>query len=121
MLFETVNEKNGAHVLTSLANGLTLDSIGRDTFTGSGTNERFRCNPGFGNDAVHNFIAGGPKHDTLALSAADFGSIGSVLAHTSQQNGSAIIHDPASGDTIKLAGTSRADLVHHPDNIHLFG
>lgn len=73
----------------------------------------FVFSPGFGYDQVHGFMAAGGGHDVLVLPASDFTNIADVLRHTQDTGGSAVIHDPTSGDAILVAGVSKDELVHN--------
>lgn len=102
-----------------LAGGQTFESYYDDTFLNQETPEStFVFNPGFGSDKVRRFLVGGEGHDTLSLSGGDFhNSIAEVLHNTSNVGGAAVITDPTTGDSIRLAGVSKAQLVHNQGDI----
>ena len=66
--------------------------------------------PGYAQDTVNGFVAGGSGHGVLSLSSADFASIAQVLHDTQNTAGGAVIHDTTSGDTVTLAGITKAQL-----------
>ncbi len=122
LLTHSQANNNGSHTIEGGGgDGLILHSIGNDTLTGGGTNERFVFTPGFGHDTITDFIPGGPGHDNLGLSRSDFGSIAAVLQDTTQHGANTVIADPLSGDHLTLVGVSQSDLVAHKRDIHLFG
>ncbi len=122
LLTYSQTNNNGSHTVEGGGgDGLTLHSIGNDTLTGGGANERFVFTPGFGHDTITDFIPGGPGHDHLGLSRSDFGTIAAVLQDTSQHGANTVIADPFSGDHLTLVGVNQSDLVAHKRDIHLFG
>ena len=117
------NGRDGSHTIDVLAPVQTVNAIGTDTIdaTGQGSTS-FVFQPGFGNDTVTGFATKGPGHDVLNLASADFAGIAQVLAHTRNTDAGAVITDTRSGDTITLAGVTKAELKAHAANdIHLFG
>lgn len=100
--------------------GETLQSTSDDTFINGGQPDTtFVFHPGFGQDLVGGFLVGGAGHDMLSLPSSDFASIAAVLHDTASTPGGAVIHDPATGDALTLAGVSRADLVRQRGDIAL--
>ena len=60
---------------------------------------------------VGQFRVNGADHDTVSLLGSDFGgSIAQVLHDTENVGDSAVITAPTSGDTIELAGITKAEL-----------
>ena len=103
---------DGSHAMIVEASGQTVTSSYFDTIFNRGqTGTTFAFDPGYGLDTVKRFRAGGAGHDTLDLPASGFTSIADVLHHTHDVGGSAVIVDPVWGDTIRLAGVSKAALA----------
>ena len=62
-------------------------------------------------DVVSQFQVDGAGHDTLSLPGSDFGnSIAQVLRNTHDGQDGVVITDPATSDTIRLVGVSKAEL-----------
>ena len=70
--------------------------------------------PGDGLDVVHGFKLGDAGHDTVELPASDFRNFAAVLRNTGDVGGSAVITDPRTGDALRLAGVTTAELKAHP-------
>ena len=88
----------------------------------SDTSTAFVFDPGHGHDLVRRFLATGSGHDTLSLASADFGnSIAEVLRDTRNSAGEAVITDPATHDTVRLVGVTKAQLVHDRGDSVLHG
>ncbi len=79
-------------------------------FNGRQGGNTFVYNPGDGIDVIDGFKAGGADHDTLALPSSDFTNLADVLRNTGDVQGSAFITDPKTGDAIRLAGVTTAEL-----------
>ncbi len=110
------------HMTTATAPGQTLTSTANDKFDAHGqADTTFVFKPGFGQDIVQNFVTGGDAHDILSLPSADFASIAAVLRNTHTLDGSAVITDPTTHDTIKLVGVSKHDLKANPGDLTLHG
>ena len=77
----------------------------------------FVFSQGDGLDVIHGFKVGGAGHDTLELPSADFTNLAAVLHNTGDIQGSAFITDPLTGDAIRLAGVTTAQLKAHPKDI----
>jgi hypothetical protein len=99
---------------------LTLTDYAVEAFTATGkSNETFVFIPSFGQDTITGFAATGTTHDILQFSATAFGDtsantqaqdLAAMLAHTTQNAaGNAVITD-ISGDSVTLAGISKATL-----------
>ena len=105
---------DGSHRITVAAPGQTVVSESSDTFLNGGAPETtFVFNPGYGRDIVRQFRVDGTDHDTINLSSSDFTSLAQVLRATHNSSGGAVITDPSTGDTIKIAGISKAQLFHN--------
>lgn len=94
------------------SNGLVVDH-GR-----AGT--RFVFSPGDGQAVVGGFVVAGQDHSVLELPASDFTSFADVLRRTSDGQGNAVVTDPATGDSVRLAGVSKAELRSHPADFTLY-
>ncbi len=116
----TVFRKDGSSAVSILAGGQTLHSSYFDTFNNGGAPENtFVFDPGHGLDIVQLFRVNGEDHDVLSFKGADFAnSIAEVLGNTHQVRGvGAVIYDPTSGDTVRLDGITKAQLVHNQGDI----
>ena len=113
-LISTTNRPNGSHFVLVSAPEQTVQSDFFDTFDANGQGSTsFVFDPGYGHDVVRGFGVGNDGHDTLDLPSSDFTGIADVLRHTQQTAGGVVIHDPTSGDTIRLAGVSKIELIHN--------
>ncbi len=65
-------------------------------------------------DVIDGFKVDGVGHNTLDLPSGDFKNLADVLRHTGDVNGSAFITDPKTGDAIRLAGVTTAELKAQP-------
>ena len=116
LLTSTNYKKDGSQVINVAASGLTLHSNFFDTFNNHGApNNAFVFDPGHGLDVVNQFRVNGTDHDSLSFLGSDFGStpvaqLASVLANTTNTAQGAVITDPTSGDTVRLAGITKAEL-----------
>ena len=88
-----------------------------DIFNRGRGDTQFVFSPGDGLDVIHGFRVGGAHHDTLELPSSDFRNLADVLRHTGDVGGSAFITDPVTGDAIRLAGVTTAELKAHPKDI----
>ena len=77
-------------------------------------NTTFVFSQGDGLDVIRGFKLGGADHDTIALPSTDFRNFAAVLRNTGDIQGSAFITDPKTGDAIRLAGVTTAELKQHP-------
>ena len=95
-----------------MANHHTFRSDFFDTFQNhEEPNNTFVFDPGHGLDVVGGFRVDGTDHDRISLLGSDFSnSVAEVLRNTHNVGGSAVITDPTSGDTVKLAGITKAEL-----------
>lgn len=85
-----------------------------DVFNHNRPNKEFVFSQGAGLDVIHGFKVGGANHDTIELPSADFRNFAGVLRNTGDVQGSAFITDPVTGDAIRLAGVTTAELKAHP-------
>ncbi len=83
-------------------------------------NTSFVFNRGIGLDVVDGFKLGGTGHDTIDLPSADFANLAAVLHNTGDVQGSAFITDPKTGDAIRFAGVTTAELKANPKDF-IFG
>ena len=88
-----------------------------DIFNHKKADVSFVFSQGDGLDVIHGFKVGGAGHDTLELPSADFTNLAAVLHNTGDIQGSAFITDPLTGDAIRLAGVTTAQLKAHPKDI----
>ena len=95
--------------------GQSLESNYFDTFQNhSHPDNTFVFDPGFGLDVVNQFRVNGVDHDTISLAGADFNNdIATVLHNTRNASGGVLISDPNSGDTVKLAGINKSQIVNN--------
>ena len=118
--FAVTIHDDGSSTVDLQGSGQTVASSYYDTFLNHGlSNNTFVLDPGFGRDVLRQFRAGGDDHDTLSLPSADFAGVADVLRNTQMVSGSAVITDPASGDVVRLAGVTKAQLVHNRADIVL--
>lgn len=96
----------------------TLASSFFDTFANhEAPDNTFVFSAGFGLDVIHQFRLDGTDHDTLSLPGSDFGNaIADVLRNTRSTKQGAVITDPTSRDTIRLAGITKAELKANKDD-----
>ena len=69
--------------------------------------------PGYAKAIIRGFESSGKGHSIVDLPSSDFASLADVLHHTRDMGGGAVIVDPTSSATIRLAGISKADLIEH--------
>ena len=109
----------GSRKVDVQADDQTLTSDFFDTFNNHGDpGNTFVFNPGHGLDIVNQFRVNGVDHDGLSFLGSDFGStpaaqLAAVLQNASNGPGGVTIMDPTSGDTVRLAGVTKAQLVHN--------
>ena len=114
--------KDGSSSVFVTAPGQTVYSNFFDTFdVHAQGSTRFVFDPGHGLDIIKGFAVAGRGHDILDLPASDFASIADVLQNTHNTAGGAVITDPTSGDTIRLANVTKADLAHHKQDFSFHG
>lgn len=102
----------GFHVVDITESAVTASSVSQDVFRNyNQASTTFVFNPGFGHDIIAGFVPSSDQHGTLDLPSEDFAGVADVLRHTQSTSGGAVIHDTNSGDTIKLVGISKADLI----------
>lgn len=103
---------DGSRQVDIMAGDQTLTSNFFDTFQNhENPNNNFVFDPGHGLDVVNGFRVDGTDHDTVNLLGSNFGaSIAEVLRNTQTVGGSTLITDPTSGDTVRLAGITKAEL-----------
>lgn len=111
---------DGSSVFHVDSSNQTVESNYFDTFlAGNTASNTFVFDPGHGLDIIHGFEATGGTHDTISLPNADFTSIADVLRHTQSFTGGTAIHDPVSGDTVRLPGVSKSDLIANQQDFKL--
>lgn len=112
---EVTDNGDGTHAVTGSGDDLTLHSVGNDVMTGGGVRDIFVFTPGFGQNEVTDFIAGGQNRDTIDLSETHYSSLAQVLRHTTMSDGSATIQlNPH--DSITLDGITKGQLKAHPND-----
>ncbi len=82
-------------------------SSGSDTIWGGGGRDTFVFAGNFGHDTIADFDLGPTRRsviDRIDFSGTGIDSIGELLANTQMSGGSAVITDPDSGSTVRLAG-----------------
>ncbi len=111
-------EANGERILSVQAPSQTFHLQPDDIVQAHGhVDTSFVFDPGDGISVIHGFKLGGVGHDTLELPSSDFTNLANVLRHTGDVHGSAFITDPKTGDAIRLAGVTTAELKAHPKDI----
>lgn len=122
ILNEVGYHDDGSRSVDILAAGQTVHAVFDDVFnTNAQGSTTVVFDPGYAADLITGFKVKGADHDVVSLPQSDFGSLADVLRNTAMVDGSALITDPASGDTVTLRGVSRADLAQHPHAITLHG
>ena len=113
--FTAVTHQNGARTVEVTAPGHTVASSYRDTFLVNGAADTtFVFDPGYGLDVLKDFRINGADHDTISLLGSDFSnSVADVLRHAQGVAGGVRIVDPTSGDSIRLAGITKAQLLNN--------
>ena len=119
LLAEVRDRTDGKHRVLVEQPGQTLRSNSFDIFTNAAQpNNTFVFDPGYGLDVVAGLRLGGDDHDTLSFLGSDFGNdVADVLRHARNAQGGTVIHDPTSGDTVRLAGITKAALVHNSGDL----
>ena len=114
----TLYRRDGSSTEVIRSPGQTVTSTAFDIFENHRqADTTFVFDPGFGIDVVGGFRLAGPGHDVLDLPSSDYTSIADVLRNTGDIQGSAFITDPKTGDAIRLAGVTTAELKAHPRDI----
>lgn len=90
---------------------------GYDTLTGGGGTDLFIVNPGWGVDAITDFVAGAGTQDAVLFSRALFNSFEQVMGNSAQVGADTYIGD-GFGNTVVLLGVNRATL--HQDDFAFF-
>ena len=123
VLSDTAFRPGGARTVDVESPGQTFQAVKSDTYLDQGApDETFVFGPGHGHDVIAQFRALGADHDVVSLLGSDFGnSLATVLRDTRDTAGGAVITDPTTGDTVRLAGLGEARLVHNPSDIALHG
>ncbi|MGI4764569.1 MAG: S8 family serine peptidase [Janthinobacterium lividum] len=114
LLSRTAFQSSGSRVLSLAAPGQTValqpfDVIADHQQPGM----TFVLSAGNGLDVIRGFKLGGADHDTIALPSSDFANLAAVFHNTGDVGGSAFITDPVTGDAIRLAGVTTAELKRH--------
>ena len=105
-----LTEAGHAAAVKTQMSGQTLQALAPLTTSGT-PGHTFVFDPGHTVDVVQQFRVAGVDHDTLSIPGVDFdNSIADVLRDTHNVGGSAVITDPTSGDTVWLAGITKAEL-----------
>ena len=113
--------RDGSSTVGIDAQGQTVTSQPFQVFENHGlADTSFVFDRGFGIDVISGFKVGGAHHDVIDLPASDFTGIADVLRHTGDIQGSAWITDPKTGDAIRFAGVTTAELTAHPKDF-IFG
>lgn len=84
------------------------------------TDTTFVFSPGDDLNVIRGFELGGTGHDTLSLPRSDFANLAAVFHNTGDVGGNAFITDPKTGDAIRLAGVTTAELKAHPKDITFY-
>ena len=113
--FTAVTHRNGSRTVNVTTPGATIASFYRDTFLVHGAAATtFVFDPGYGHDVLKDFRVDGADHDTISLPGDDFShAIARVLHQAQGVPGGTRIVDPVSGDSILLAGVTKAQLMHN--------
>ena len=105
-----LTEAGHAAAVKTRVSGQMLQALAPLTTSGT-PGHTFVFDPGDTVDVVQQFRVAGVDHDTLSIPGVDFdNSIADVLRDTHNVGGSAVITDPTSGDTVRLAGITKAEL-----------
>ena len=104
----------GSRLVEVSAAGQTLHASASVIFDNQGqAGTRFVFDPGYAKAIIRGFESSGEGHGIVDLPRSDFASLADVLHHTHDMGGSALIFDPTSDETIRLAGVTKADLAGH--------
>ena len=118
----TTFHEDGSGTVNIDSSGQTIPSNYFDTFLNHNhPSNTFVFDPGHGLDIIQQFHATGADHDTISLLRSDFNSIADVLRHTQSFTSGSVIHDPTSGDTIRLPGVSKTELISNRQDIAFHG
>ncbi|MEM9014786.1 MAG: calcium-binding protein [Pseudomonadota bacterium] len=107
-----IGGSGGDQLLGSNGQDTLIGGTGVDTLAGGSGADLFIYAAGDGNDRINDFTAGAGAGDVIDLSGmgANFNTFQEVLAATSDSGSDAIISF-GGGDTLRLVGVSRDDLV----------
>jgi hypothetical protein len=106
---------NGETVVTPSSQSFSFDANHNATLTGGGLGETFVFKPGFGYDAITDFVPNvqaNANHDEIAFSHNVFASTNDVLAHAAQSGSNTVITDSV-GDSLVLLHVQAAHLSAH--------
>ncbi|WP_237476706.1 S8 family serine peptidase [Lichenibacterium dinghuense] len=122
LLSRTAFQSSGSRIVSLAAPGQTVALQPFDVAAGhQQPDTAFVFSAGDGLDVVSGFKLGGSGHDTLQLPSADFTTLAAVFRNTGDVGGSAFITDPQTGDAIRLAGVTTAQLRAHARDVVLAG
>ena len=124
LLNETRDRNDGSQFTQLFVAGQTVDLTGHNVVQANNQGSTtFVFNPGYEQAValVQGFTVNGDYHDTLNLPSSDFGSVADVLHNAHNVQGGVMIADPTSGDAIRLAGVTKAQLVHNQQDFAFFG
>ena len=108
----------GSDKIAGVAGGDTIvGNGGADNFTAGAGNDTFVFNPRFGRDTVSKFDL---NHDVLSFDPTLFANVASVLSHTHDVSGNAVITFD-SADTVTLVGITTAQLSANQNAIQIIG
>ncbi len=115
LLYGIRNKNNGVQSVKVEDGGTTQTSDSQTNYNNNGApSTTFVFNPGHGADVVSLMLVNGLDHDTLSLLGTDFHhSIAAVLHNTTDTPQGSVTFDPVTGDTVRLTGVSKSELVHH--------
>lgn len=103
---------DGSRVVNVKTDGTTYTSSFFDTFQNNGEpSNTFVFTQNHGLDTIKLFRVAGADHDTISLPQSDFTSVAEVLQNTTSKGGTSTIVDPVTGDAIRLAGVTKAQLT----------
>ena len=107
----TTND-DGSHAIVGGVDGLTLNSIHNDIFTGGGNNETFVLSANYGHDLITDFgsHATGAGHDFISLAANEFANFAAVM-NAAVTSGSDTIITGLNGDQLVLSGITKTTLA----------
>ncbi|MBV8219096.1 MAG: hypothetical protein JO325_11575, partial [Solirubrobacterales bacterium] len=109
----TVAQGSGSESIATATDTFAVTPHATETTTATGrSNETFTFTSGFGSDTLAGFLATGPNHDLVQLSASMFAAGATVTSILNAATGttSATITDLA-GDTLTFSGLSKATLL----------
>ena len=112
----SLNHNANARTVDIMGSGQTFSDDQVHVFNNhGGPSNTFVFNPGHGRDVITQFRANGVDHDTLSLNSYN-GSVtlADVLQNTRNVSGGVLITDPNTGDSTRLTGVSKGELVANP-------